>query len=589
MKKRIALVLLALLTLIVATCAIIACGDVHKHDLEEIAQVAATCSAKGNINYWHCKSCDKYYSDVSANNEISKYDTVIDIDSNNHNLIILDSLSPTCTDTGWQNVVCSDCNYTARQELSKSEHLYNCVPADNIRHYNKCINCSYTQAPENHTAKSGVCSKCNYLVKADSVGLELKKFNYSPYYYYVAGIGTCTDTDIVIPSEVDGIPVTSINRFAFVNCTSLTSIIIPNSVTEIGAGAFKGCTSLTSIIIPNSITKIGVYMIKYCTSLTSITIPNSVTEIDEFTFNGCTSLTNITIPNSITNISHTAFDGCENLHYNEYDNALYLGNDSNPYVALIKAKSNDITLCDINNNTKIICDGAFANCESLTSITMPNSVTSIGYNAFRGCTSLTNIAIPRSITNISRTAFDGCVNLHYNEYDNALYLGNDSNPYVALIKAKSNDITLCDINNNTKIICDGAFANCESLTSITMPNSVTSIGYNAFRGCTSLTNIIIPDSVTSIGYGAFRDCTSLTSITIPDSVTEINSWAFDGCTSLTSITIPDSVTKIGSYAFRDCSNLTIYCKADSKPSAWDSAWDNKSLTGKLPIVWGYSE
>jgi len=114
-------------------------------------------------------------------------------------------------------------------------------------------------------------------------------------------------------------------------------------------------------------------------------------------------------------------------------------------------------------------------------------------------------------------------------------------------------------NGQNYEIYNYAFFCCTSLTSINIPNSVTSIGNSAFYGCTSLESIVIPDSVTSIGEDALSYCTSLTSVTIPDSVTSIGSSAFSGCTSLESITIPDSVTSIGYKAFRNCTSLkTVY-------------------------------
>ena len=135
-------------------------------------------------------------------------------------------------------------------------------------------------------------------------------------------------------------------------------------------------------------------------------------------------------------------------------------------------------------------------------------------------------------------------------------------------------LTSITIGNSVTSIGFYAFCNCSSLTSITIPDSVTSIGEWAFADCSSLTSITIPNSVTSIGRNAFYDCSSLTSITIPDSVTSIGDYAFSNCSSLTSITIPDSVTSIGSYTFAYCSGVRSITIPNSVKSIKDHAFYN---------------
>ena len=139
------------------------------------------------------------------------------------------------------------------------------------------------------------------------------------------------------------------------------------------------------------------------------------------------------------------------------------------------------------------------------------------------------------LTGLNKGAFEHCSNLKFNEYSNTLYLGNKNNPYVALIKAKSTDITSCIINEKCKVIGDGTFRGCSGLTSVTIPDSVTSIGYYAFCWCRGLTSVTIPNSVTSIGVGAFHGCSGLTSVTIPNSVTSIGFDAFEYCSGLKEI------------------------------------------------------
>ena len=247
--------------------------------------------------------------------------------------------------------------------------------------------------------------------------------------------------------------VTSIGYRAFVDCPDLTFVAIPNSVTNIQKGAFQNCTSLTSVIVPNSVIYIRSAAFYGCTSLTNITIPSSVTTIGDNAFYNCIGLTSITIPNSVTSIGDYVFYGCTGLPVE--NNLRY----ADSY--LIGAVDKSLSSYTIKEGTKWIAGSAFSGCTNLTSIMIPNSVTSIKVGAFYGCTSLTNITIPNSVTSIGSSAFNGCT----------------------------------------------------SLTNITIPNSVTIISRDAFSGCTGLTSVTIGNSVTSIGESAFYNCTSLISVT----------------------------------------------------------------------------
>ena len=208
-----------------------------------------------------------------------------------------------------------------------------------------------------------------------------------------------------------------------------------------------------------------------------------------------------------------------------------------------------------------IGDYAFDSCGSLTSVEIPNSVTSIGSHAFDNCSSLTRVYIT-DLTSWCNIKFS-------NSSSTPLSLG-------ATLYLNNQPITTLTIPNDVTSIGSSAFRYCSSLTSVVIPDSVTSIGSSAFGYCSSLTSVVIPDSVTSIGEGAFAGCSSLTSVVIPDSVTSIDSYAFAQCNSLTSVVIPDSVTSIGSYAFAWCNRLTSVVIPDSVTSIGSSAFDNCS-------------
>ena len=309
--------------------------------------------------------------------------------------------------------------------------------------------------------------------------------------YFDKTTGTVTDCDgsvtaAVIPSEIEGVPVTSIGDESFLDCRSMTGVIIPNSVTYIGTSAFENCTGLTSVSIPDSVMYIGETAFATCGYLSAIwvseanqcysvsdgvlfdkshkkliacpagksgdyRIPDGVTYIAASAFSGCVDLTSVIIPDSVTYIGREAFFAC-----------------------------NGLTSVVIPNGVSSISGCAFEFCENLTDVFIPDSVTSIEGSAFYGCSSLSTVVIPNSVVDIGE-----CI-----------------------------------------------FGECTSLTSVVIPDSLTSIGNDMFIWCTSLNSVVIPDSVTYIDYSAFYCCDSLTSVTIPDSVTSIDEFAFYGCNSL---------------------------------------------------------
>ena len=384
--------------------------------------------------------------------------------------------------------------------------------------------------------------------------------------------------------------VTSIGRYAFYGCTSLTSVTIPGSVTSIGVYAFDSCASLISVTIPDGVTSIGDSAFDYCTSLTSVTIPGSVTSIGDSVFYHCTSLASVTIPDSVTSIGRYAFaycksltsvaipDGVTSIGEKAFSQCTSLTSVAIPdSVTSIGERAfyecTSLTSVTIPDSVTSIGDSVFYHCTSLTSVTIPDSVTSIGDYAFSGCTSLTSVTIPDSVTSIGEGTFEDCTSLtSVTIPDGVTSIG------CAAFRFCTSLISMTIPDSVTSIV-DGFFLGCKSLTSVTIPNSVTSIGNGAFQLCTSLTSVTIPNSVTSIGESAFDNCTSLTSVTIPDSVTSIGDWAFGSCTSLTSVTIPDSVTSIGRYAFAYCTSLTSVAIPDSVTSIGEYAFDDcKSLT-----------
>ena len=402
-------------------------------------------------------------------------------------------------------------------------------------------------------------------------------------------------TTVVIPESVTRngatYSVTSIGENAFYDCQGLTSVTIPNSVTTIGERAFSSCYGLTSVTIPTSVTSIGKQAFAYCrnmtavvwnaincadfsyssmegpfgdqrnnSAITSFTFGDSVQHIPAYLCYGMTKLTSVTIPNSVTSIGTQAFYECSGLTSPVYNAHCF---------AYMPSCSGAYT---IPEGIKQISGWAFAYCRSLTSITIPKSVTSIGDDAFRMCSGLTSV-VWNAINCTSSAPFE----TYSGGYLTSITFGDS-------------------VQHIPASICSGM----TKLTSVTISNSVTSIGNAAFRGCHSLTSpvynahcfaympasyegaYVIPEGIKQIAGSAFYGCSELTSVTIPNSVTSIGEYAFYNCSGLTSVTIPNSVTGIGGSAFYGCSELTfIESWAEIPPTLKNYVFYNVSAT--IPV------
>lgn len=240
-------------------------------------------------------------------------------------------------------------------------------------------------------------------------------------------------------------------------------------------------------------------------------------------------------------------------------------------------KNVEMTSINLPNSITTIGEWAFCDCSGLNSIVIPNSVASIGKAAFSGC-GFTEITIPDHVTSIGEYWFQNCTNV------TTLSIPD----HVTTIEegAFGNCTNLSSINIPTSVnsIGDAAFVNC-GLKALNIPNSVQTIGTQAFRGCKSLSAVMVPGSVKSIGNMAFSGCSALTSITFSEGIEEICDAAFEHCTTLTRVVLPSSLKQLGEGAFKYCGNLReVYCYASSVPNVGDDIFqDTPYASGTLYV------
>ena len=387
--------------------------------------------------------------------------------------------------------------------------------------------------------------------------------------------------DVEIPGTFNGRAVAAIAQEAFKNRADITSVRIPGSVTSIERDAFLSCDGLIEVYFKGDVNNwLAINMESeqsdpMCVAETLhivnipedgvITIQEGLTEIRSNALKGVQGITSIIIPESVTSIGFAAFYKCDDLTSISipFTGGGQMGSGETHFGYIFGASSNlynDDYIPESLKNviiTENIGNYAFSGISGLTSITIGDGVTNIGNHSFNNCDGLTSITIPDSVTSIGEDAFFGCSGLTSITIpflgEKADGTGETSFKYI-FGGTMPNALREVIVTGGTSI-GDWAFSGCSSLTSVTIPDSVTRIGDYAFYNCFGLTSITIPDSVISIGERAFEYCRNLTSVTIPDSVTSIGNYAFSS-TGLTSIVIPDSVTSIGDSAFAWCSGLT---------------------------------
>ncbi|MDE7394911.1 MAG: leucine-rich repeat domain-containing protein [Clostridiales bacterium] len=370
--------------------------------------------------------------------------------------------------------------------------------------------------------------------------------------YKVASSNIDGEVEIAIPATYNGIAVTEISAGALAG-TSITKLTIPSSVTALPVGLCEGCTSLTEVKIESNLQKIPASAFNGCENLESVTIPSSVTEIGALAFKGCAKLTVDALPASLQVVGLSAFNGCAALNValpgtlREIDEYAFKDCASLESVtlpaSLVVMKDQAFKGCTsletLTVNAPLIGVSAFENCTSLQTVTLQN-VQVVSSDAFKGCTSLSALTLPASVYHVAAGAFDGT----------GLITDEDGVNYACgvAIGYKSGAVASVTLKEGTVGIAEGAFreGTAHTLTSITLGDSLRFISANALRGCTSLTSVTLPASVTTIGMNAFRE-SGLASVTIGSTVKTVGDYAFFDCKSLTEANV--SAESIGAFAF----------------------------------------
>lgn len=608
---------------------------------ETVTLTAPETDAKGHVfSHWADSNGNEiattvaYELTVGAINEI--YTPIYE-----HTIVVDAAVAPTCNATGLtEGSHCSACGEVlVAQEVvaATGEHTFG----------------EWVTVKEATTTEEGLMERVCGCGEKETQTIEkitpelAYTLNSDGKSYSVTGIGTWTDSDVVIPDTYNGLPVTVIGYDAF-DSKPITSVVIPNSVTRIDTDAFRKCENLTSVTLGTGIKSIEYSAFEYCTSLTSISIPDSVTRIGAYAFNGCTSLSSLKLSNSISDMSYNAFSNCVSL------------------VEVI-----------IPYGVSVIGDSAFRQCTNLKFISIPESVTDVGYNAFYGCPRSLAIHIKgsssitsgwdsswnNSIDNQSYTSYSYTPLYGLNEtgktanglywYQIHLTTQDWSGESIEIIAYSGNDVNLVipeTINGKpVKMIRENAFRANTDIVSVTLPTTLYYIDQYAFYGCKNLmevinksalsisagtsdngyvayyasvvhngessmlfeidgyiflenseqtylvkylgseSNLVLPSHCNGNIYDIYKDAfienDKIKSIIIANGVTSIGREAFWACSNLESIVIPESMTTINYRAFAICNKLAnvYYC---GTPTEWDNIVID-SLNEKLTKVERY--
>ena len=498
----------------------------HPGDVVIENEVKATCTSEGSYDeVVYCLDDDCGHKEL-----LRKTVTTQKVSHTPSDVVIENMIEYTCTAGGSYDEVIYCSAENCKVQISRTTKIMDTV---------------------GHNYENHVCSVCGDVKSSE--GLEYTSNDDGTC--YVSGIGSCTDSDIVIPEfSPQGWRVTMIGNAAFEYNTDITSVYIPKSVSIIDENAFYACTNLKSLEYENDseLVSIAPYAFDGCISLSSVTIPDSVISIGQRAFAANPNLSTLIIGKSLENIGAFAFYGCvniDNLYIKDieawFDIVMY-ENGVCVYKALhiIDDDGNEIKNVSIPENCTIIPEDAFRNAV-IEEITIHSGVMEIGVNAFRDSKYITSVYIS-----------------DVKAWCEILFGGYNSNPLYYGGNLLLNNVLVTDlvIPNGTSVIQQCAFFYYKNLTSVVISDSVTSIGASAFYGCNNLANVKMGNKITSIGSNAFAGC-AFESIELSEGMATISESTFSSCSKLTSVVLPKSLTFVGRSAFSACTkiNSVFYC------------------------------
>ena len=464
--------------------------DCESADYEIDETFAPTCQEYG-YSVINCALCDESFNGL-LKNQVDCYGTEV-----------LETVEATCTTDGYQILRCDTCGnlYEANWVWATGHKMENPVQLPDTCSFSYiekglCGTCgenTYSVGEIHygwHSFVDGVCENCSVI---EGLG----------YYFLHEMSAIVVDSyhgdaeKLVIPAEIEGIPVIGISR---IQNESLKEIVISEGIKILDYSAFAFNHNLEKVSLPSTLEIMGENCFEGCIALSEVTLAEGITELPERAFLCCESIEEITLPSTLEKIGEEAFGNCFSL-------------------------KNIV----IPENVEFIGEGAFFGCEGLETVEIKAGITEIAADTFANCESLTDISIPDTVTHIGETAFDSCRSLEEIELPEGL-------EYIGL----------------------RAFAYCERLKSIELPEAITAIECGTFENCQSLESIVIPDSVKTIGEYAFGWCHELSYIEIGSGVEAISPRAFYDCGDVSVIFIPETVTFIGSEAFVSVNPWHVY-------------------------------